>query len=303
LSTPASLDVIRSRPSFRLGWRAGVPRARAKTRALHVGVGILAAIVIASIVVPMLTSNNGNAFVGAPFAAPSWSNLLGTDDFGRDVLTRTFLAARLDLMVAVIGVAVPLLSGTALGILAGSSRRRWVDAVFMRIVDAIVAFPFLILVLVLVVLFGTTNSFGPFPAGIPSLFLAIFATSWALYARLARGQTLELVKREFVTAARLMGVSRWRIVWRHLLPLVLRTTATYAVGDAIGVIIVTASLPFLGAGVQPPSPEWGAMMYEGRAVLEYAPWITFAPAALLAMTGISISIIADALIGEERGVR
>ena len=147
----------------------------------------------------------------------------------------------------------------------------------MRLVDAIIAFPGVILILALVVVIGPNRTLGPLPAGLPSLFAALFAAGWALYARLARGEVLALRNRDFVTATRLLGYSNTRIVTRHLLPTVIRTTATYAVADAILVIITTASLAFLGAGVQPPTAEWGAIMYEGRSVLATAWWVSTMP--------------------------
>ncbi len=272
-----------------------------RRRSLVVGVALLGIVIALCLVVPPLSPYSPDAFVAAPYLSPSWSHPFGTDTYGRDLLVRVFVAGRLDLVVAAVGVAVPLVVGTLIGTLVGGASRRWPDVVVMRIVDAIVAFPFVILVLTLVVVFGVDRTLGPLPAGLPSLFIAVFLTSWALYARLARAQTLALKNREFIAAARLLGFSHARIVRRHLLPTVFKTTATYAVSDAILLIIVTASLPFLGAGVQPPTPEWGAIMYEGRTVIETSWWITVCPGIALAITGLGASLIADALVaGEER---
>jgi peptide/nickel transport system permease protein len=261
--------------------------------AVVVGVAILATVTSLSIVVP-LVSPSPDTFVATPFEPPSWSHPFGTDTFGRDVFVRTWAAGRIDLFVATVGVLSSLLFGTTIGVLAASARSRYWEAVLMRVVDSIIAFPFVVLVLALVLVFGATAEYGPLPAGLPALLLAIFIFDWALYARLARAQTLVLRTSDFVVAASILGFSSARIVRRHLLPHVFRVTGAYAVGDAIIILIATASLPFLGAGVQPPTPEWGSMMYEGRTVLATAWWITIIPGLVLALTGIGLSLVADA---------
>ena len=135
----------------------------------------------------------------------------------------------------------------------------------------------------------------------PSLLIAIFVWNWAIYARLARAQTLVLRTRDFITAVRLAGYSQLRIVLRHLMPQVFRAAAAYGVTDAMIVLITTAGLPFLGAGVQPPTPEWGAIMYEGRTYLAFAWWITILPGAVLALTGIGLSLLGDSFLLTRRG--
>lgn len=266
-----------------------------------VGVTIIGLVVLLSVLVPLLSSRSPNDFVATPLESPSWSHPFGTDTLGRDVFVRTFAAGRVDLFVAAVGVLSSLAFGTLIGIVVTSARSRVAEAVVMRIVDTIVAFPFIVLVLTLVLVFGETSKIGPLPPGLPSLLVAIFVWDWALYARLARVQTLVLRESDFVVATRLLGYSRARIVLRHLLPQVLRAAAAYAVGDAIIVLVTTASLPFLGAGVQPPNPEWGSMMYEGRTVLETAWWVTILPGVMLALVGVGLSLINDA--GVVRGRR
>ena len=169
----------------------------------------------------------------------------------------------------------------------------------MRLVDALIAFPFVILILVLVVLIGPDRKFGPVPAGLPATLIAF--CSWAgPTTRGSRGR-----RRSRCASAtycrrrdpRLLG--RRRIV-RHLVPGVARVTAAYAVGDAILAVVVIASLAFLGAGVQPPTAEWGNIMYEGRAYIESAWWVTVAPGVVLATTGVALSLVADALLAGDR---
>ncbi len=262
------------------------------------GISIIATILILSIVVPMV-SVAADSFVGLPYEAPSWAHLFGTDSYGRDVFVRTFAGGRIDLFVAAAGVLSSLLFGTVVGVTAASAKRRIWETILMRIVDSIIAFPFVVLVLALVLVFGATRSYGPLPAGVPSLLIAIFIWDWALYARLARVQTLALRNEDFVTAAYLLGYSRLRIISRHLLPHVLRATGAYAVSDAIIILITTAGLPFLGAGVQPPTPEWGAIMYDGRTALASAWWITVSPGVILALTGIGLSLIANSFLSSK----
>jgi peptide/nickel transport system permease protein len=267
-----------------------------RRRELRIGIGIVVLVVLMSILVPIVSRYSTEGFVATPLQAPSWSHLFGTDEFGRDLFTRTFAAGRLNLGVAAAGVIVPLAVGTLIGVLVGSSRRRGVDALVMRIVDGIIAIPFVVLVLALVVVVGTQRTFLFLPAGIPALLVAIVATSWAIYARLARGQTLAFRNREYILATRLLGYSRWRIVSRHLLPPVFSTTATYAASEAILIVSVTASLAFLGAGVQPPTPEWGSLIFEGRNLLPTAWWLSVLPGLVLAITGFGFALIADAIV-------
>jgi len=268
---------------------------------LIIGVTLLIALIAAIVLIPILSAYDVDTFVGAPMEAPSVHHLFGTDTLGRDMLVRVAAAGRLDLVIAFVGVLVPLLLGTSIGIAAGMARSRLADAFVVRLVDAIIAFPFIVLVLALAVLFGADRGLGPLPGGLPALFAAIFAVNWTVYTRLARAETLRLRQRDYIVAAHLFGFSRWRIVRRHVLPNVAAQAATYGVSDMILVLIVAASLPFLGAGVQPPSPEWGSMMFEGRTVLGNAWWITVFPGLAIMVFGLGVTLIADALIA--RGTR
>jgi peptide/nickel transport system permease protein len=282
--------------------RFGLGRlVRHRRLARYVGLAIVGGVLLLSIVVPVVSRYAPDAFVAQPFEAPSWSHLFGTDSYGRDVFVRTFAGGRIDLAVAAIGVLSSLIFGTVIGVAAVTAKRQIWETVLMRVVDSIIAFPFVVLVLALVLVFGTTRSYGPLPAGVPSLLIAIFVWDWALYARLARAQTLVLRNQDFVTAARLLGYSRARILGRHMLPHVCRATAAYAVSDAIIILITTAGLPFLGAGVQPPTPEWGAIMYDGRTALAFAWWITVMPGVVLAITGVGLSLLADSFLATKPG--
>lgn len=268
-------------------------------RELRVGLVVLALIIVASVAVPVLSPYGVNELVGLPYEAPSLAHPFGTDNFGRDVVTRTFAAGRVDLTIAVIGSGLSLFLGTVLGVTAGVARWRGVDAVLMRSVDGILAIPFVVLVLSFIVVIGPGAELPLLPAGLPALLLAIVLVNWTIYARLARARALVVNQQEYVTAGRLLGIPETRLLRRHVWPNVFGTTATYFAGDAILIIVLTASLAFLGAGVQPPTPEWGNMMYEGRTALATAPWISIAPGAVLAATGLGLTLVADAVSGDD----
>jgi peptide/nickel transport system permease protein len=278
-----------------------VPRARRRQGGkweLICGTVLLAAVVVMSIVIPMLAANGPNVISAAPFLPPSWSHPFGTDDVGRDVFVRTFAGGRIDLLAATGTVLFSFIVGTVIGTAAGFSKHRWADAVVMRIVDAIIAFPFVILILALVVVVGAQRQIGPIPAGLPATLAAFAVAGWVYYARLARGQALLLRNADFIVAARVLGFGRARIIFRHLLPSIIRVTLSYAVLNVIAFIIVISSLSFLGASVQPPTPEWGAIMYEGRAYLQTAWWITVLPGVVLVVTGVAMSLLGDYLLSD-----
>jgi len=266
---------------------------------LRVGLLLLGITGAACVAIPALSRISSDDIIAPPYEAPSFEHLFGTDSVGRDVLIRVCVAGRLDLAMAGIAVIAALVIGTLLGVLAGSARSRLIDAALMRLVDAVIAFPFLVLVLVLVTVFGNERGFGPLPPGAPAVIAGVMLGDWAFYARLARGQTLALRKRDFIVAARVLGFSEGRIIVRHLLPGVVSTVATYAITDLTLVMITVASLPFLGIGIQPPTAEWGALMYEGSAALKDAWWIAVFPGALLALTGVGLALIADALVARQ----
>jgi peptide/nickel transport system permease protein len=275
----------------RLGWRNGA----------WVGLAILVVILGACLVGPFLLPFGPQQIVASPYQPPSLSHPFGTDFVGRDLLVRVLVGGRLDFIAAFATVAVSMAVGTVVGVLAGGSKHQWVDSALMRLVDAVIAFPFLVLVLVLVVALGPERSFGPLPAGAPAVMGGMILGNWAFYARIARGQTLALRDRDYVVAARVLGLSQARIILRHLLPGALGIQAAYAVGDVILTMITIASLSFVGVGVQPPTPEWGAIMFDGRAVLQSAWWISVIPGIFLAVTGLGLSLLADALLKQRGG--
>ncbi len=250
-------------------------------------------LVVACVLQPLLSAFDPQATVGVPLQGPSGSHWLGTDQLGRDVATRLFVAGRLDMFLAFAGVAVSWCFGTLIGTVVVMARPRWPEMLMERVIDGLLAFPFVLFALTLVLIFDADWSIGPLPAGAPATLLAVWFINWALYARLARAQARALVGSDFIVAAKTLGYSRARIVARHMLPLLTRTTGTVAAGDMLLVVGVVAALPFLGAGIQPPSPEWGVMMYEGRAFLQQAPLLVLAPTLLLVVFGVGVTLTVD----------
>ncbi|MGW9438076.1 ABC transporter permease [Streptomyces sp. NPDC055607] len=279
-----------------VGAKAGpAPTARSPRRrfdpAFVAGATIILVIATACAVWPAVSGVSTTGFVAAPLQPPSLSHPFGTDDYGRDVFVRTLAGGRIDLSVAAVGVTVPLVFGTVVGIVSGMLAGSWADRVIMRVVDAILAFPFTILILALSVVIGPSWHLWGLPAGVPSILVALFVTSWSVYARLARGETLSIRQRDFIVAARVTGLGRWTVIHRHVLPNALPATLTYALSDVVLVVGVIAALPFLGAGVQPPTPEWGGIIYDGRSLLGQAPWISLCPGAVLVLTGLGVRLM------------
>jgi peptide/nickel transport system permease protein len=272
--------------------RASVRAFRSLPTSGRAGVLIIAVIVILGLVVPILSPYDMYLQVGKANAAPSLAHPFGLDSLGRDNITRSFGAVRIDIVVAVVGVMIPLLMGTVVGGLAGTTDLRIVRTIVGLLVDGINAFPFLILALGVIAVIGT---------GAQAMIIAIAFTSWARYAKLARTRAAVLRDLDFVSALRLLGYSRVRITVRHILPNCFSETFAYGVSDFTLVILTVAALSFLGAGVRPPEPEWGSMMADGRIYLQSAPWILVGPGIVLTITAFGVSLIGEAHKERSRG--
>lgn len=250
------------------------------------GVVILALILLLSVSVPLLSPNDPYGFVDQPLQPPSAAFLFGTDHLGRDLLVRVFTAARLDIALAILGVSVPIVIGTFIGTLAGTTRNRIAETVWDGLVNALTAFPEIILVLGIVAMVG---------ADIRGLLIAIWISRWAQYARIARAKSLALRDAEFVQAAQVLGYSQLRILVRHIMPNVFSEALAYALSDFIFIIVIIGGLSFLGLGVTPPTPEWGAMLAEGRLYLRTEPWLILFPGFFLSLTAIGVALLARGL--------
>ncbi len=209
----------------------------------------------------------------------------GTDAIGRDLYVRTMYGGRMSLMVGLVATGVALLIGITWGAVAGFVGGR-VDNIMMRIVDILYALPFMFLVILLMVVFGRN---------ILLIFVAIGSYIWLDMARIVRGQTLSLRRKEFVEAAQALGVSNTMIIWRHIIPNLLGIVAVYVTLTVPKVILVESFLSFLGLGVQEPYTSWGALVNEGAQDMEFAPWTLIFPAAFLATTLFCLNFLGDGL--------
>jgi len=273
--SPTSLDVtLRSeRPSLGrlLGWRPDT--------ALVVGASVLLVILAASFLTswlrPELSTAQDLTNVLKP---PSASHLFGTDNFGRDIFTRVVTAAQLDLQIGIICTVLPFVLGVSLGSLAGYLGGI-VDALVMRTVDVISAFPFMVIVIAIIAMLGP---------GLQSLYVALTLVVWRSYARIIRGEILSLKKSDYILAARALGYGNRRIMFGHILPNVITPAIVFAMSDIVAIILSTAALGFLGLGVQPPTPEWGTMVAEGRGFITTSWWLITFPGLAVLVAGIAL---------------
>lgn len=249
---------------------------------LKIGVGLVAIIALAAILAPILTPYS--PIVGdyhAALAPPSLSHPFGTDNLGRDVFTRVLYGARVDLQIGLITTFVPLVYGLILGAVAGFYGG-WFDRILMRFVDVAIAFPFLVIIIVIVAILGP---------GIRNMYIAVFLVGWTMYCRLARADMLVIREQEYLLAAKALGFGNLRIVFRHALPNLIANSLVFAMADVVLNILLASSLSFLGMGVQPPTAEWGAIVADGRDFLLQAWWISTLPGIAIVLTGLGFSLI------------
>jgi peptide/nickel transport system permease protein len=259
---------------------------------LLLGLILLAVVLLVALFAPLLAPYNPiEQDLARAFAPPfSPGHLLGTDNFGRDELSRIIFSARLDLQIGFFSVLFPFIAGSLLGVTAGYLGGK-TDNVVMRIVDVLLAFPFLVLVIALMTLFGP---------GLHNLYIAVGIFGWITYCRLVRGETLIARNLEYIQAARTIGCTNRRVIFTHLLPNVIAPSLVYVFTGMVQAILTGAALSFLGLGPQPPTPEWGAMIAEGQQFLLQAWWMPTLPGFAILITGVAFSLIGDGL-AERRG--
>jgi peptide/nickel transport system permease protein len=260
---------------------------------LIIGAAGLGLIALASILAPLLTPYDPTALdLASALQPPSPAHPLGTDNLGRDLWARVLFAGRIDLQIGAVGVAIPMLIGTLVGLVVGYAGG-WLDALVGTIVDIVIAFPFLVLVIAIVAMLGP---------GLINLYIAITLVSWVLYARIVRGEVLALRSREYVLAARNLGFGPVRIMFGHVLPNAIAPAVVFAMSDFALNVQVGATLSFFGLGVQPPTPEWGAMIAETRSFMLSAPWVVIFPGLAIILVSLFVSLIGDGLADRIRGL-
>ena len=263
------------------------PRRRRLNRTLVAGLTLLGLLVLAAICAPLLTPYDPIApDLGSSLAPLGGKHLLGTDQLGRDVLSRLLYGARTDLRVGMLAVLFPFIIGSTLGLVIGF-RGGLLDTLVMRLVDMVIAFPFYVLIIALVFVLGP---------GTRNIYLAITAVGWVAYCRIVRGEVLVAKQQEYTLAARAAGVPTWRILLRHLLPNVIMQAIVYSMSDVVLSILAIVTLGYLGLGVPPPSPDWGAMIADGQQFLLDKWWLTTIPGLAVVVTGLGLSLLGDGIV-------
>ena len=243
--------------------------------------------ILAAVFAPLLTPYGENEMdLMHRLSPPSAEHLLGTDEGGRDLLTRLLFGARVSLLIGVVPALLSLILGAALGVLAGY-RGGLTDAVIMRAADVMLAFPSMLLAMVIMYSLG---------GGIMNVFLTLTLVNWAAVARVVRSRTLTLKNSEFAEAARVIGVPSGRIMRRHILPNCLPTLLVLFTLNIPASILTESSLSFLGLGIQPPNASWGLMISSGRQYLYNAPWLCFAPGGAIMLTVLSFNFLGSGLL-------
>ena len=250
------------------------------------GMTVVGFLIVIAILTPWIAPygyEEQNLELGA--MGPSAAHWMGTDIFGRDLLTRVMYGGRVSLMVGIIATSVALVIGVAWGTIAGYVGGR-TDAVMMRIVDALYALPFIIFIILLMVVFGRS---------LILLFVAIGAVEWLTMARIVRGQVLTIKSQEYIEAARSMGLSTPHILWKHVVPNSLGPIIVYATLTVPQVMLLEAFLSFLGLGIQPPQSSWGLLISYGAETMEDFPWLLIFPGLALSITLFALNFMGDGL--------
>ncbi len=271
---------------------ADLAHAIARSRLAVVGLLLFASILVLAFAAPWIAPHDPlEQQLGETLMPPVWEAggsakyLLGSDHLGRDILSRLLYGANVSLRVAGFASLFSLIFGVAVGLTAGYAGG-WVEATLMRSVDVFLAFPLILLALALAAILGPS---------ITNLIIVMTLTGWMIYARIVRSSVLSIKNQEYIDAARAVGATHWRILFRHILPnLVAPALVLFTFGFA-QFIILESALSFLGLGVPPPEPTWGRMLYDGRDVLTVAPWVITFPGLAIMITVLCVNFIGDGL--------
>jgi len=263
-----------------------------KPRRRFYGDGILGGLLLLLVIIPALLApwlplpDPLTNDLAAAFSAPGGHHLLGTDQLGRDLLSRILSGTRLSLMVVLLAAAIAAVTGSLLGMIAGYAGG-WLDALIMRLMDIQLAVPFILLILLVMALFG---------ASLTNIILIMGVTSWAIYARVARAKTLEIRELEYIESVKAMGFSAPRILLRHVFPNLLTPLIVLLTLDIPRLIVLEASIGFLGMGIQPPTPTLGNLIGEGRSYMLLAQWLVMYPGLVIAALVVGCNLLGDSLL-------
>lgn len=249
------------------------------------GLIILGFFVLLAIFAPVIAPYDPSEMVENETLPPSFKHLFGTDDLGRDLFSRAVYGARISLTVGLVAVTISILLGTLMGACAGYFRG-WTDTIIMRFVDVMLAFPSIFLILAIQAML-TPNIY--------NVMIVIGVTSWMGVARLVRGEYLKIRELSYVEAAKAIGCSNFRIIFRHILPNAQAPIIVAATLGMAGAILTESALSFLGMGVQPPMPSWGNMLMDSQAYLRDAPWMAVIPGLLILITVLSLYFVGEGL--------
>ena len=253
---------------------------------LKIGIFLLVIIVFAGLFAPFLTPYDPYfQDYNAILLPPSLDHFFGTDNYGRDVFTRVLYGTRLDLQIGFYTTYVPLTYGLMIGAYAGYFGGALETAV-MRLTDTAMAFPFLVLIIFILAILGP---------GIQNIYIAVFLVAWTMYARLARAEMLVEKNKDYIVAAQVLGFGTNRIILKHAMPNIITSSIIFSMFDFVLNILLVSGLSFLGLGVQPPTPEWGAMVAEGRDFILNAWWISTLPGLVIVLTGFTLCLLGDGL--------
>jgi peptide/nickel transport system permease protein len=259
-------------------------RRRPLPAPLVAGMAILGLFVLMAAVPGWVAPYDPLAFdMTAILKPPSIAHPFGTDNFGRDILSRVIWAARIDFAIALLTTLFPVIGGTIIGALVGYYGG-WLDMVFGRIVDLVVTFPFLVIVIAIVAVLGP---------GLANMFIAVSAVGWVFYARLMRAEVMTQKQADYAAAGRVLGYGELRIIFRHLLPNAIGSIIVYWMTDMALGILLGSSLGYLGLGAQPPTAEWGVLIAEGKNFISTGWWISVFPGIAIVVTGLGFSLVGD----------
>jgi peptide/nickel transport system permease protein len=282
--TVATLSLEKKKSDFSL-WQ-NLVRLWKRNPTIILGTIFVSAVILLAIFGPAIAPYDPiKQMVKSRLQAPNAEHLFGTDKFGRDIFSRILYGTQIDLKIGVICVIFPFIIGTVIGAISGYFGGI-LDQVLMRIVDINVAFPFYVLLIAILAIMGP---------GVQNMYYALILVGWIAYAKLIRGEILIAKNLEYVLASKALGYSPWRIMLKHLLPNIISPAIIFAMSDVVMCIMSGSSLGFLGLGVQPPIPEWGVMIADGREFIVSAPWIAIFPGLAIAVVGISFSMLGDGI--------